>query len=873
MEHLCRVGISADQREIIADRLNGVSYAALIQKYEILRSNACITKCLKRTVMGLPYPAGKGGRKPYLGKEDAERLKEQVKERQDIICPMTVVDLMEAAQALRQHRYDEAVKCLCSTHSLGCVAGLGPVEVIPPSRPWVNSFAQKCALVLKYLPQIDLNRLTGATIQKISAFFDEFENVIPQYPPQMIFGADETMVDLHRVYKHVVTEGGGQVVSAEKELPHISGMMAHSCGGARVPPFVIVPKLQNPTPDLIDIVQNQQAWLVSSPKGWQIRDTFFLWAVHFCHWSTSYRSKLPDPLMRMGKILLILDGHVSRACPAALDLFRLFKIDVLILPAHTSHVLQMFDIGIAASLKRLLAVFYREGQKLDFHEHNADIARLRHSAISALIKAWESCASPDVCRQAAKSAGMVPCDRTKVLGNDYVIDGNVPWLREMENRQRRETLNINSRMITDPGVIEEIRNHVSELNPDSPLLQFGQGDSYVAELFKLVNRLSCKMFSRWPEFVNMPHLKILAGRDCCDVEKEFEEIRISQRLRSVINVAMDPNLFIFLRPAEPLPAAFIARIHIGRLYVASKFVDGDKNYCFKLLRSIRLETPCAVQDCDCLIRKLCHLNVDRAERLRHVITQLSSVYLVHDYYPFTLETAIFTLRIQFPVNVLAYVLKTMCEAVNWLAQLGYVHMDLGLNCFLFQTISDIRIGNLCHALTGIDFLKSELPDDISHCPPEFILGARTDWRGYVVWNLGLLFFEVITGTVLFPRGWVSESEQMRRIQDVFGSPNQIVINQWDKLSKGNYNFNTTVERRFDAIVEETFPYGTEELKPIVKGMLELSQRQRINPVAWFATLSVSSDLIHDNIPEMPVPECPSLAFHESINVGRQRDAQ
>ena len=50
--------------------------------------------------------------------------------------------------------------------------------------------------------------------------------------------------------------------------------------------------------------------------------------------------------------LLICDGHSSRENPLALQLLHSAKIRVIILPAHTTHVLQLFDVGLAAILKK-----------------------------------------------------------------------------------------------------------------------------------------------------------------------------------------------------------------------------------------------------------------------------------------------------------------------------------------------------------------------------------------------------------------------------------------------------------------------------------------------------------------------------------------
>jgi hypothetical protein len=160
------------------------------------------------------------------------------------------------------------------------------------------------------------------------------------------------MIDMKKIHKMVVN--GGEAISIEElgnKILHIRVMFAHSAEGATVPPLVILPELQHAPVNMDVIRASSEAWLASSKKGWQTRDTFLISPLNFCHWLTIYRAIFGDRLMKVMPYLLILDGHTSRQCPAALKLFRLFNVIILIMPSHISHVLRMFDIGLAAPLK------------------------------------------------------------------------------------------------------------------------------------------------------------------------------------------------------------------------------------------------------------------------------------------------------------------------------------------------------------------------------------------------------------------------------------------------------------------------------------------------------------------------------------------
>jgi hypothetical protein len=194
------------------------------------------------------------------------------------------------------------------------------------------------------------------------------------------------MIDTHRVHKHVMIKGIYGIEKVEEKVPHISVMLAHSCGGTRVPPFVIVPKLIQMKSDISELLTSHDAWIVSSPSGWETRETFFIWSVFFCHWTQEYRRRLPD-WMSESPMLLILDGHSSRGCPAALQLFKKFNIEVLVLPSHTSHILQMFGVGLAANFKRVISESLKRKSAYAMTHWPENSARLRWSAISAAIHA------------------------------------------------------------------------------------------------------------------------------------------------------------------------------------------------------------------------------------------------------------------------------------------------------------------------------------------------------------------------------------------------------------------------------------------------------------------------------------------------------
>jgi hypothetical protein len=111
---------------------------------------------------------------------------------------------------------------------------------------------------------------------KSPLFFEEFQQLRQSFPPEFVFGADETIIIMTKAHKAVTGERMAMSVEAfENQVPHISVMLTHSVARATVPLFVILPHLQQPTADFIVIMKSFKAWVGSTAKEWQIRQSFF----------------------------------------------------------------------------------------------------------------------------------------------------------------------------------------------------------------------------------------------------------------------------------------------------------------------------------------------------------------------------------------------------------------------------------------------------------------------------------------------------------------------------------------------------------------------------------------------------------------------
>ena len=105
------------------------------------------------------------------------------------------------------------------------------------------------------------------------------------------------------------------------------------------------------------------------------------------------------------KAILFLDGHSSRLCPAAIDYFQRHNVTVIILPSHTTHILQPFDICISSPLKTCFKKMLVRWKNLIFDECNSESDRLRKITIISIIEAFSKTVTPFSSMQSFRKAG------------------------------------------------------------------------------------------------------------------------------------------------------------------------------------------------------------------------------------------------------------------------------------------------------------------------------------------------------------------------------------------------------------------------------------------------------------------------------------
>ena len=88
--------------------------------------------------------------------------------------------------------------------------------------------------------------------------------------------------------------------------------------------------------------------------------------------------------------------------------FKLHNIILLTLPAHCTHVMQPFDVGVASVLKsKMSSLKYNKSIKENANKCNFAAAKARYLTISSIIQAWNE-VPMEVLKKSFEATGISP---------------------------------------------------------------------------------------------------------------------------------------------------------------------------------------------------------------------------------------------------------------------------------------------------------------------------------------------------------------------------------------------------------------------------------------------------------------------------------
>jgi hypothetical protein len=133
-----------------------------------------------------------------------------------------------------------------------------------------------------------------------------------------------------------------RVYALESSHAHCTMMFAYNAAGQSIPPlFLFMGK--EASEDLLDGA-SPGAGLQLNDSAWMTEDVFYQWLQFFTARIAPARPAL-----------LIVDNHTSRFSSRIVDYCRAQQLEMLLLPANATHLMQPGDVAVHAPLKKFLA--------------------------------------------------------------------------------------------------------------------------------------------------------------------------------------------------------------------------------------------------------------------------------------------------------------------------------------------------------------------------------------------------------------------------------------------------------------------------------------------------------------------------------------
>jgi hypothetical protein len=176
-----------------------------------------------------------------------------------------------------------------------------------------------------------------------------------RYPESFIFNFDETMLaPSQKPHKVVVPAGSPRPVTAvANKKEHITIALCIAADGSKLQPLCILP-LRN-EPNLPDKVR-QFYIITGQDAGWIDEEIWNKWIAEIFIPEIQRRRK--EQQLTNQRALLIVDAHSTRSSATAIALLQQYGVDLLVIPAHSSTILQPLDLTVNGIFKHYLGEHY-----------------------------------------------------------------------------------------------------------------------------------------------------------------------------------------------------------------------------------------------------------------------------------------------------------------------------------------------------------------------------------------------------------------------------------------------------------------------------------------------------------------------------------
>ncbi|XP_046582152.1 uncharacterized protein LOC124289604 [Haliotis rubra] len=300
----------------------------------------------------------------------------------------------------------------------------------PFSLHWYYGFMKRWPSLMLDKPRpLEVFRAKATSQEAVSKYFVELRAVLEKYDlfdkPQFIYNVDEKGLIENHTPPKVVSSSEYRCVAVT--TPRSSTTTLIGCGnalGQQIPPYFVFKGQRLRSDILSECTPGTNA--TTSDSGWSNMEIFSTYLNdHFLKYAQ--RSDPSQP------ILLLYDGHRSHVSLPIIDWAISRNIVLMVLPAHTSHVLQPLDVGCFGPLERIY-----NSMKHTYMREQVTTNIDKNAMCAVACKAYTSALSPRNLMSSFEKCGIFPFDDSVVSAE--ALRPSTVFITSEENREADDSL-------------------------------------------------------------------------------------------------------------------------------------------------------------------------------------------------------------------------------------------------------------------------------------------------------------------------------------------------------------------------------------------------------------------------------------------------
>ena len=379
----------------IIEALDAIKFGTYKNASEASRALGISRTTLYRRVKGNPSRSSARVKQQLLTEVEENTLVKYIQQLTRVGYPLTYGMLRELVVEIKKNH-----------DALGASPTICSIKEIRIGQDWIPRFIKRHPRIKSVIGRrIEANRMEGIKKDTLNAYFAEIERTIKHFniDKSNIYNMDETgfsigTMESTRIIVDSTARTHWQAHPGRQEW--VTVVECICADGTMIDPFVI---FKGATNNGQKYAQDLPGWtFTSTEKGWTSN-------YHGLEWLTLvFDAKTRDRANGQTR-LLICDGHGSHVTGGFLTYCMKNDIQLIVLPPHSSHILQPLDVAIFGPLKKALT---RAMQPY----HYAQVRRIQKNEwIQAYAQARRASLTEENIRSGWRGAGLVPFDPKKAL--------------------------------------------------------------------------------------------------------------------------------------------------------------------------------------------------------------------------------------------------------------------------------------------------------------------------------------------------------------------------------------------------------------------------------------------------------------------------